>query len=80
MDNKLGLIRDVYTAGRPNPEGHVIFTDSKPQYDDSKFQKLNDPWNGIDQENTQMQVRAGYWTQLVPAALEPPVLTFPPTS
>ncbi|KAI2780163.1 hypothetical protein F4815DRAFT_499938 [Daldinia loculata] len=63
IDNEPGPIRDVYTAGRPNLEGRVIFTNSKPGYDDCAFQKLNDPRNGTDLENIWRQVRAGYWVR-----------------
>ncbi|KAF3059248.1 putative acid phosphatase protein [Daldinia childiae] len=63
MDNEPGSIRDVYTTGRPNLEGRVIFTNSKPGYDDCVFQKLNDPRNATSLEYIQRQVHAGYWVR-----------------
>ncbi|KAI1373447.1 hypothetical protein F4677DRAFT_429687 [Hypoxylon crocopeplum] len=63
MDNEPGPIRDVYTAGRPNLEGRVIFTNSKPGLADCAFQKLNDPRGATNLANIQSQVRAGYWVR-----------------
>ncbi|KAL7626495.1 hypothetical protein AAE478_003267 [Parahypoxylon ruwenzoriense] len=63
MDNEPGRIRDVYTAGRQNLEGRVIFTNSKPGLEDCAFQKLNDPRNASNLANIQKQVRAGYWVR-----------------
>ncbi|KAH9885011.1 hypothetical protein F4778DRAFT_761619 [Xylariomycetidae sp. FL2044] len=64
MDNEPGPIRDVYTAGRPNLEGRVIFTNSQPGLADCAFQKLNEP-TGDDGNlaNIQKQVKAGYWVR-----------------
>ncbi|KAI2623970.1 hypothetical protein GGS26DRAFT_215897 [Hypomontagnella submonticulosa] len=63
MDNAPGPIRNAYTAGRPNLEGRVIFTNSQPGYSDCAFQKLNDPRNATNLANIQSQVRAGYWVR-----------------
>ncbi|KAI1497740.1 hypothetical protein F5X99DRAFT_421148 [Biscogniauxia marginata] len=63
MDNSPGPIRDVYTTGRPNLEGRVIFTNSEPGYSDCAFQKLNEPRNETNLGNIQKQVSAGYWVR-----------------
>ncbi|CAJ2509728.1 Uu.00g056280.m01.CDS01 [Anthostomella pinea] len=61
MDNSPGPIRDAYTAGRPNLEGRVVFTNSEPGNADCAFQKLNDPRGEANLANIRAQVRAGYY-------------------
>lgn len=43
LDNDPGAIRDAYIAGRPNLEGRVLFTNSRPGFDDAAFIKRNEP-------------------------------------
>src|ERR671915_2317065 len=43
LDNEPGPIRQAYTAGRPNLEGRVIFTNSRPGLADAAFVKRNEP-------------------------------------
>ncbi|KAF9880553.1 acid phosphatase [Colletotrichum karsti] len=63
MDNgPVHPVRDAYTAGKPNLEGRVLFTNSAPGESDCAFQKLNDP-TGTEQANIQQQVKAGYWVR-----------------
>ncbi|KAK1993454.1 acid phosphatase, partial [Colletotrichum falcatum] len=63
MDNgPVHPVRDAYTAGRPNLEGRVLFTNSAPGNPDCAFQKLNDP-TGAEQANIRAQVEAGYWVR-----------------
>ncbi|KAF6816701.1 hypothetical protein CSOJ01_02876 [Colletotrichum sojae] len=63
MDNgPVHPVRDAYTAGRPNLEGRVLFTNAAPGDSDCAFQKLNDP-TGSEQANIQAQVKAGYWVR-----------------
>jgi hypothetical protein len=59
LDNDPGPIRTAYTAGRPNLEGRVIFTNSRAGQPDAAFIKRNEP---RDANTAQIQelVRAGY--------------------
>jgi hypothetical protein len=59
MDNDPGPIRDAYTAGRPNLEGRVVFTNSRPGFADAAFIKRNDP-AGANTAQIQDLVRRGY--------------------
>jgi hypothetical protein len=43
LDNDPGPIRTAYTAGRPNLEGRVIFTNSRAGQTDAAFVKRNEP-------------------------------------
>ncbi len=56
MDN--GAFRAAYSAGRPNLEGRVLFTNSAPGLPDAAFIKMNDPIGDFDE--IQDLVRAGY--------------------
>jgi hypothetical protein len=59
LDNDPGPIRTAYTAGRPNLEGRVIFTNSRPGLPDAAFIKRNEP-RGANTAQIQELVRAGY--------------------
>jgi hypothetical protein len=59
LDNDPGPIRDAYTAGRPNLEGRVIFTNSRVGFQDAAFIKRNEPRNA-NTAQIQELVRAGY--------------------
>ncbi|MGI8781089.1 MAG: phosphatidylinositol-specific phospholipase C1-like protein [Solirubrobacteraceae bacterium] len=59
LDNEPGPIRDAYTAGRPNLEGRVLFTNSRPGFSDAAFIKRNDPL-GANTAQIQGLVRKGY--------------------
>jgi Phosphoinositide phospholipase C, Ca2+-dependent len=59
LDNDPGPIRTAYTAGRPNLEGRVIFTNSRPGQPDAAFIKRNEP-RGVNTAQIQELVRAGY--------------------
>jgi len=49
LDNDPGPIRDAYIAGRPNLEGRVLFTNSRPGFSDGAFIKRNEP-RGINSD------------------------------
>jgi hypothetical protein len=59
LDNEPGPIRQAYTAGRPNLEGRVIFTNSRPGFSDAAFVKRNEP-RGTNTAEIQALVRDGY--------------------
>jgi hypothetical protein len=59
LDNEPGPIRQAYTAGRPNLEGRVIFTNSRPGLPDAAFVKRNEP-RGANTAEIQALVRDGY--------------------
>jgi Phosphoinositide phospholipase C, Ca2+-dependent len=59
LDNEPGPIRQAYTAGRPNLEGRVIFTNSRPGFADAAFVKRNEP-RGANTAQIQELVRQGY--------------------
>jgi len=59
LDNDPGAIRDAYTAGRPNLEGRVIFTNSRAGQPDAAFIKRNEP-RGANTAQIQDLVRQGY--------------------
>jgi Phosphoinositide phospholipase C, Ca2+-dependent len=59
LDNEPGPIRDAYTAGRPNLEGRVLFTNSRPGFSDAAFVKRNEP-RGTNTAEIQALVRDGY--------------------
>ena len=59
LDNEPGVIRQAYTAGRPNLEGRVIFTNSRPGFPDAAFVKRNEP-RGANTAEIQALVRDGY--------------------
>jgi hypothetical protein len=59
LDNEPGPIRLAYTAGRPNLEGRVIFTNSRPAFPDAAFVKRNEP-RGANTTQIQQLVRDGY--------------------
>ena len=59
MDNDPGPIRDAYTAGRPNLEGRVLFTNSRPGLPDAAFIKRNEP-GGTNTAEIRGLVRKGY--------------------
>jgi hypothetical protein len=59
LDNEPGPIRLRYTAGRPNLEGRVIFTNSRPGFSDAAFVKRNEP-RGANTAEIQGLVRQDY--------------------
>jgi hypothetical protein len=59
LDNDPGPIRTAYTAGRPNLEGRVIFTNSRAGQADAAFIKRNEP-RGENTAQIQDLVRTGY--------------------
>jgi hypothetical protein len=59
LDNDPGPIRDAYAAGRPNLEGRVLFTNSRPGLRDAAFIKRNEP-GGPNTAQIRALVRAGY--------------------
>jgi hypothetical protein len=59
LDNDPGPIRTAYTAGRPNLEGRVIFTNSRAGQADAAFIKRNEP-RGANTAQIQDLVRKGY--------------------
>ncbi len=59
LDNEPGPIRDAYTAGSPNLEGRVLFTNSRPGFSDAAFIKRNEPM-GQNTAQIQSLVRQGY--------------------
>jgi hypothetical protein len=59
LDNEPGTIRQRYTAGRPNLEGRVIFTNSRPGFPDAAFIKRNEP-RGANTAQIQELLRQGY--------------------
>jgi hypothetical protein len=59
LDNEPGAIRNAYTAGRPNLEGRVLFTNSRPGFQDAAFVKRNEP-RGTNTAEIQALVRDGY--------------------
>ena len=59
LDNDPGPIRDAYTAGRPNLEGRVLFTNARPGFQDAAFIKRNEP-RGANTAQIQELVRKGY--------------------
>lgn len=59
LDNDPGPIRDAYRAGRPNLEGRVLFTNSRPGLADAAFIKRNEP-RLANTAQIQELVRAGY--------------------
>ena len=59
LDNDPGTIRDAYRAGRPNLEGRVLFTNSRPGLGDAAFIKRNEPRDANTAE-IQALVRDGY--------------------
>jgi Phosphoinositide phospholipase C, Ca2+-dependent len=60
LDNDPGPIRNAYTAGRPNLEGRVIFTNSRVGFPDAAFIKRNEP-RGANTAQIQDLVRQGYY-------------------
>jgi hypothetical protein len=59
LDNEPGPIRQAYTAGRPNLEGRVLFTNSRAGNQDAAFIKRNEP-RGANTAQIRDLVRAGY--------------------
>jgi Phosphoinositide phospholipase C, Ca2+-dependent len=59
LDNDPGPIRNAYTAGRPNLEGRVLFTNSRAGFQDAAFIKRNEP-RGANTAQIQELVRKGY--------------------
>lgn len=59
LDNEPGPVRARYTAGRPNLEGRVLFTNSRPGLSDAAFVKRNEP-RGANTAQIQNLVRDGY--------------------
>ena len=62
LDNDPGPIRDAYIAGRPNLEGRVLFTNSRPGLSDAAFIKRNEP-RGINTLQIADLVRRGYYVR-----------------
>jgi hypothetical protein len=59
MDNGPGAISAAYTAGRPNLEGRVLFTNGQPGSPDAAFVKRNEPTEA-NLEQIRQLVRSGY--------------------
>jgi hypothetical protein len=59
MDNGPGAISAAYTAGRPNLEGRVLFTNGQPGTPDAAFVKRNEPTDA-NLEQIRRLVRNGY--------------------
>jgi len=59
FDNDPGPSSTAYTTGRPNLEGRVVFTNSRPGSPDAAFIKRNEPRNQNTAEIQQL-VRDGY--------------------
>jgi Phosphoinositide phospholipase C, Ca2+-dependent len=59
LDNDPGPVRDRYTAGRPNLEDRVIFTNARPGFPDAAFIKRNEP-RGTNTAEIQALVQQGY--------------------
>ncbi len=57
-----GAIRDAYVAGRPNLEGRVLFTNSRPGLPDAAFIKRNEP-RGLNAAQIADLVRRGYYVR-----------------
>ncbi|MDQ3630368.1 MAG: phosphatidylinositol-specific phospholipase C1-like protein [Actinomycetota bacterium] len=62
LDNDPGPIRDAYIAGRPNLEGRVLFTNSRPGLSDAAFIKRNEP-RGVNTAQIAELVRRGYYVR-----------------
>ncbi|MEA2244878.1 MAG: hypothetical protein QOD24_4434 [Solirubrobacteraceae bacterium] len=62
LDNEPGPIRDAYVAGRPNLEGRVVFTNSRPGLSDAAFVKRNEPRGSGTAEIADL-VRSGYFVR-----------------
>ncbi len=62
LDNDPGPIRDAYVAGRPNLEGRVLFTNSRPGLPDAAFVKRNEP-RGTNTAQIAELVRRGYYVR-----------------
>jgi len=62
LDNDPGAIRDAYIAGRPNLEGRVLFTNSRPGLQDAAFIKRNEP-RGVNTGQIADLVRRGYYVR-----------------
>ena len=62
LDNDPGPIRDAYVAGRPNLEGRVLFTNSRPGLQDAAFIKRNEPRAANTAEIAEL-VRRGYYVR-----------------
>ncbi|MEA2273532.1 MAG: hypothetical protein QOI98_2240 [Solirubrobacteraceae bacterium] len=62
LDNDPGPIRDAYTAGQPNLEGRVVFTNSRPGLSDAAFVKRNEPRAANTAEIADL-VRRGYYVR-----------------
>lgn len=62
LDNDPGAIRDAYIAGRPNLEGRVLFTNSRPGFDDAAFIKRNEP-RATNTAQIADLVRRGYYVR-----------------
>jgi Phosphoinositide phospholipase C, Ca2+-dependent len=59
MDNEPGAISAAYTAGRPNLERRVLFTNAEPGARDAAFVKRNEP-TGANLRQIQRLVREGF--------------------
>jgi hypothetical protein len=62
LDNDPGPIRDAYLDGRPNLEGRVVFTNSRPGFGDAAFIKRNEPRAANTAEIADL-VRRGYYVR-----------------
>ncbi|MEU4697658.1 phosphatidylinositol-specific phospholipase C1-like protein [Nonomuraea dietziae] len=62
MDNQSAAVQTPYLAGRPNLEGRVLFTNSRPGRPDAAFIGWNDPL-GANTAQIQDFVRRGYYVR-----------------
>ncbi|EGY14167.1 acid phosphatase [Verticillium dahliae VdLs.17] len=64
MDNgPVSPIRTAYTAGHPNLEGRVLFTNAAEGDADCAFRKLNDPAGAANTAAIQRAVQLNYWVR-----------------
>ncbi|KAL9941243.1 hypothetical protein ACHAQF_006226 [Verticillium nonalfalfae] len=64
MDNgPVSPIRTTYTAGHPNLEGRVLFTNAAEGDADCAFRKLNDPTGAANTAAIQRVVQLNYWVR-----------------
>ncbi|KAG7130384.1 hypothetical protein HYQ45_010764 [Verticillium longisporum] len=64
MDNgPVSPIRTTYTAGHPNLEGRVLFTNAAEGDADCAFRKLNDPTGAANTAAIQRAVQLNYWVR-----------------
>lgn len=63
MDNQDPALQDLYRAGRPNLEGRVLFTNSRPGRPDAAFVGWNDPTGAANGAAIRDLVERGYFVR-----------------